>query len=62
MKAAAHPSRKEAKPDVLELVVFWLALEMLLFSCQSDFSPGLLGFPSLLLVVCCISDVDLTFT
>lgn len=62
MKAAAHTARKEAKRDVLELVVFWLALEMLLFSCQRDFSPGPLGFHSLLLVVCYISDVDLTFT
>lgn len=40
MKAAAHPARKEVKQDVLELVIFWLALEKLLFSCQCDFSPG----------------------
>lgn len=61
MKAAAHPARK-VKQDILELVIFWFALEMLLFSCQCDFSPGPLAFHSLLLVVCYISDVDLTFT
>lgn len=33
MKAPVHTARKEAKQGIQELVVFWLALEMLLFSC-----------------------------
>lgn len=51
MKAAVHPAKKEVKQDVLELVIFWLALEMLFFSCQCDFSSGPLGFHSLFLIV-----------